>query len=744
MKREHVQFDEQLNTTTKSSITRVLKAAAKPAVIAALAVVMTASAQTASANDDADAGSFVAGRILLKMRAGHAGARSALPGITSTRPLRPQGAAARNAMQSEWFVADLDDGTSVEDALSALEGFDGVELAQPDFIRTIPTPVTPQNLEAQNDPGRNQQYALERMQVNQAWQIETGNPEVIVAVLDTGVDYSHPDLQNQMFFNPQDPINGVDDDGNGYPDDIGGWNFALNNNNPMDGHSHGTHVAGIIAATQENQIGIAGVANVRIMPLTVLGPDGSGSDSDIAEAIYYAVENGADIINMSLGGPAYNAATDEAVQMAAANNVLVLAASGNESANTISFPAGYEGAVAVGATDQNDQLADFSNIGQGMELVAPGVGILSTVPGDYESLDGTSMATPCVAGVAALLKSAEPTLSAADIRELLSCTADDLGNPGYDTLFGHGRVNALRALTETCTQTGNPGGQDDAHEENDSPEQMVTLQPGSHQLAGLDEDWFSVSLTGAFSIRVDGNGGDLDLHVFDQNGDAIGTSESPSSTEQVDGTANGPVVIRVFPYNGQGANYTLTIDGDRGNNIAPPPIDDEFEENDSITSAALLAPGTFELSALDLDWFAIDGPGQIEVQIQGNGGDLDLALVDEEGNTLDASESPTSNETVSGTFTGRAYILVLPYNGQTADYQLTINMTTPVGPPEDGTPTPTPQPGPTPPESNPGEIIVTIPTNICGQGGAQFAGAMALGFVGISARRSRGRRRRRV
>jgi len=204
-------------------------------------------------------------------------------------------------------------------------------------------------------------------------------------------------------------------------DDAFGYDFVNQDNNPADDNGHGTHVAGIVAATRNNNQGIAGAANVRVMACKVLAADGNGADSGILAALEYAIDNGADIINMSLGGGPYSAAFDEVCSRAYARGILVVAATGNEYASQIGFPSSLDSVVAVGATDVNDQVADFSNVGQGIELVAPGVQILSTFPGSsYDYMDGTSMATPHVAGLAALVLSANPQMDVQTLRNTLS------------------------------------------------------------------------------------------------------------------------------------------------------------------------------------------------------------------------------------------------------------------------------------------------------------------------------------
>ncbi len=248
---------------------------------------------------------------------------------------------------------------------------------------------------------------------------------------------------------------------------------------------------------------------------------------------------------------------------------------------------------AVGATDQNDQLASFSNGGTGIDLVAPGVDVLSTVTGsDYGNKSGTSMSTPYVAAVAALVRSANPSMAPNAVKAKLTGGADDLGDAGYDTSYGHGRLNAHRALggdnaqpTNNPTPTPTTGG-DDEFESNNTSDEAKEIQLGTYQLKGNDEDWFFVRATGALTITVDGNSGDLDLYVFDPSGEELASSKFDYSKEKVqDIPAGEGIYIAVAPYEGATADYTLSIgSGD----TAPLPTD------------LLVAPGACGMGAVQM------------------------------------------------------------------------------------------------------------------------------------------------
>jgi len=280
-----------------------------------------------------------------------------------------------------------------------------------------------------NDPLWDMQWGPKKIEADWAWNITTGDPSVLVAVVDTGIYYTHPDLAANYV-----PL---------------GYDWANMDNDPIDDHGHGTHCAGIIAAILNNSEGIAGLAQVRVMAEKVLTSGGGGYWDWVANGIINATDCGADIISMSLGGYGYSELVHEAVKYAYDAGVLIIAAAGNDNTNTKSYPAAYDEVIAVAATDQSDNKASFSNWGDWIELAAPGVSIHSTVPWGYESWSGTSMACPHVAGVAALIWSRYPSKTRDWIRLWLRYTADDLGDLGFDVYYGYGRINARKAVEQT-------------------------------------------------------------------------------------------------------------------------------------------------------------------------------------------------------------------------------------------------------------------------------------------------------
>jgi len=277
-----------------------------------------------------------------------------------------------------------------------------------------------------DDPYYSEQWGLKHINVDSAWDIEKGNKNVTIAVIDTGIDYTHEDLVNNYV--------------------TGGYDWVNDDSDPMDDHGHGTFCAGIIAATINNEKGIAGIAQVNIMAEKVLNETGYGTDWEVARGITHATDNNVSILSMSLGGDDAAQILEDACLYAWNNGCLLVAASGNDGKQGVSYPAAYETVIAVGAIDQNDQRCGFSNWGPDLELVAPGVGILSTYPhNQYVQKDGTSMAAPHVAGVAALVWSKYPFLTNHELRDRLAQTAYDLGAVGFDEYFGYGRVDALNA-----------------------------------------------------------------------------------------------------------------------------------------------------------------------------------------------------------------------------------------------------------------------------------------------------------
>lgn len=310
-------------------------------------------------------------------------------------------------------------GKSIQDIANDLVQYKEVAYVQPN------TKVTKSFVS--QEPYYKKQWHLPKIDAPKAWDVTKGSSNVIVAVIDGGAQKDHPDLKHSIV-SPMDIVTGSSD----YIAD-----------------DHGTHVAGIIAAAF-NKYGTAGIApNTKIMPVNVF----EGEEADIfniAKAIDYAVKNGANIINMSLGEYGYVYIEDAAIQSAVKKGVVVVAAAGNEDTNQNFYPAAYANVIAVSATDSDDYVSDFSNFGKYIDVAAPGVGILSTISGGrYAAYDGTSLAAPIVSGIAALVLAKNPFLTVGEVYNILKNSAIDYGEPGWDPFYGSGRVSASRALALT-------------------------------------------------------------------------------------------------------------------------------------------------------------------------------------------------------------------------------------------------------------------------------------------------------
>jgi hypothetical protein len=302
-----------------------------------------------------------------------------------------------------------------------------------------------------------QQWSLRKIGLPEAWVFARGQGGLI-AVIDTGVDLDHPDLAAKIWANPGEVEgNGIDDDGNGYVDDRYGWDFVNADGLPDDDHGHGSHVAGIAAADTNNGLGVAGVAwHSRVMPIKVLDERGAGWWDDVLEGVVYAADHGASVLNLSLGqepgnpgNPVPVEAIQEAVDYARSKGCLLAAAAGNNNSQPapVMYPAAATGVVAVAATTEGDSPWSSSNRGPEVDVAAPGVDIISAGRyGSYYFSNGTSMATAHVSGLAALIWSLEPGLGAVQVTGVITTTAQDVHNLGWDTRTGWGRIDAQAAI----------------------------------------------------------------------------------------------------------------------------------------------------------------------------------------------------------------------------------------------------------------------------------------------------------
>jgi subtilisin family serine protease len=355
-------------------------------------------------------------------------------------------------------LVKLPQGVTVESAIRAYRESPDVEYVEPNYI-VRKAETNP------DDPFFYLQWGLPKIEAPLAWDLHTGNGGIVVAVIDTGVDYSHPDLSENIWVNSGETCgDGIDNDGNGYIDDCKGWNFAYNNNDPMDDDvdGHGTHVAGIIGAIGNNGTGVSGVNwHVKIMPLKFLDSQGNGTIAGVISAIEYAIKMGAKVINASYTYPQacvkVSPSIPERTAIEAARNagILFVAAAGNYGCNndiTPFYPASHplDNIISVSASNENDSLTSWSNYGPGsVHVSAPGEKIYSTIRralGEYGYMSGTSMATPFVTGLSALIASYHPSYTYQEIKNAILASVDLIPSMNNKLITG-GRINAYKALT---------------------------------------------------------------------------------------------------------------------------------------------------------------------------------------------------------------------------------------------------------------------------------------------------------
>ena len=362
---------------------------------------------------------------------------------------------------NQQIALEADPQLTYQQLFNSISTLPGLRYVEPDFIVKATTTVP-------NDPQLNGMYGLENSGVYSAWDVSTGSSSVVVGVIDSGVDYLHPDLAPNMWRNPGEIAgDGIDNDRNGYRDDVYGYDFINLDGDPMDDAGHGTHVAGTISAAGNNGLGVTGVTwNSKIMALKFLGSNGSGPISAAVSALNYATmmrtRYGINIriTNNSWGGGAYSQAMNDALTASANANMLFVVAAGNAASNndaTVSYPSGYPqpNIIAVASTTQDDTLSSFSNYGlTSVDIAAPGSGIYSTTRGNtYGTMSGTSMASPHVAGAAALLLGAAPTATYQQIRDALYQGADRLSALQGKVSSG-GRLNVANSLSLILGDSG--------------------------------------------------------------------------------------------------------------------------------------------------------------------------------------------------------------------------------------------------------------------------------------------------
>ncbi|MBS1260992.1 MAG: Thermophilic serine proteinase [Calditrichaeota bacterium] len=526
----------------------------------------------------------------------------------------------RLAMHKYFRVkADELDAEAAIDRIETGGAIEAAELSYPHHADTTP-----------NDYYVHDMWGLDQMELPDAWDLHHGDSEVIVATIDTGCDIFHPDLFANIHLNAGEDINnngawdptddnGIDDDGDGFTDNLVGWDFVdvdagdipgdtaigedygpRDNRVYPDVNGHGTHVMGTAAAVTNNGIGVAAASwNVTALPLRAGYAwidngtlKGSGYPDDFADAVQYAVDHGARVISISFSGSQYEQFYQDAITYARDNDVLVFASAGNYGNNDVRYPAGYDGALAVANTDENDHLWGSSNYGTWIDLCAPGVDIWSTMsnnvyhPVDYDEKTGTSMSTPNAASVAGLVLNAGPSLTDDELETLVLSNCDNIDdiNPGYEGLLGEGRLNALQAMaqfegmwTEHAVADNFDGAQSvhaaDVDGDGDT-DVLGAADPAGEitwweNLDGAGTNWSELTVDGAFdgarsvyAADVDGDG-DTDVlgaaaYAYEitwwENLDGIGESWSEHT---VDGAFDGARSVYAADVDGDGDTDVL-------------------------------------------------------------------------------------------------------------------------------------------------------------------------------------------
>jgi thermitase len=459
----------------------------------------------------------VPGEIVVKVRPGFLPKKSLL-GADVTRELKTK--------SGQFLVLKTNNKSSVG-LINELKGLSEVIYAEPNYIyeavgfkSPLELLLTPQdslyeNLWGMNNTGSNEPDRTgvrsskmgvpgADIEAEKAWGITRGSKKVVIAVIDSGIDHNHPDLRNNIWTNPNEiPDNGIDDDNNGYVDDIHGWNAAGKNGNTSDGTAHGTHCAGTIGAEHDNGIGVSGVMNeVSLMAVKFITDNGKGSLSDAIAAIDYATRMNVDVMSNSWGSGSYSQALKDTITTAKNHGIVFVAAAGNEGTNNdfkSSYPGNYkvDNVISVASHTAQDSLSSFSCFGRRtVHVVAPGSNILSTTPnGEYKVFSGTSMATPHVSGVVGLLLSRTGRLPVLEVRNRLMATTVPLAQYRKKTISG-GRISVYNLLTDTRLPHPGPNDQDWKSETLSEP--FATIHPY------LDSNLFSKTYTfpGAKYVKV--------------------------------------------------------------------------------------------------------------------------------------------------------------------------------------------------------------------------------------------------
>ncbi|MFC0216381.1 S8 family serine peptidase [Paenibacillus chartarius] len=519
-----------------------------------------------------------------------------------------------------------------------------------------------------NDPLRSKQTYLDQIHMPEAWAsgtVPAAAAPIVVALVDTGVDLTHTDLQGKL---------------------VDGFNVLNPSLPPQDDNGHGTNVAGIIAAVNNNDKGIAGIASgaVRIMPIKALEADGRGDENKLGEGIRYAVDHGARIVVLSLGLNRDNEELAKVVRYAEDRGVLLVAAVGNEG-NSVNYPAAYPTVLAVGGVNPYNQAEYRSNVGPEIDLVAPYDVYTTALGGGYESKNGTSMAAPQAAAVAALAWTKYTWMQPYQLRSLLQQTAEDLEEAGWDELTGYGLLRADRALRQTYRE--------DPFEPNDQADTAKVIPVNtavSAELAGgQDTDWFKLvsPYSGTLQVRLDLNDPGAAIAVTTYTNSLV-TKQAASVTQGE--TLAVPVDAGVTYIRLQAADSRFKTSVSYRLTTALRIYEDPYEPNDkqfqafSLPAQSQVVKGTFD-HANDVDWYVlqIDQSGRLAIRLSTDTARIDPVLLlekrGEKGVTYDQAGNGAEEATALDVFPGQYYLKVSNLNGAknaiVGEYTLSITYT---------------------------------------------------------------------
>ncbi|HSK94558.1 MAG TPA: S8 family serine peptidase [Candidatus Angelobacter sp.] len=563
---------------------------ALPTLLALILLVATAlpvAADEPKPSAVPDAIEIVPGEVVVQWRDGARGLEVARSrGLGVVAELGVPGAVHASVLSTE--------GRAVEAVVAELSADPAVEIAEPNYVVRLADEGSGETAVAVNDPDTSGQYSLDRMRVRDAWSLSKGASNKI-AVLDTGVQANHPDLVGRV---------------------LPGYNFVSNTTNAADDNGHGTWVAGIIASNANDGYGIAGVSwTDKILPVKIMNSNGTGTSSALTSGIIWAADQGAHVINMSVGGFPFSTIVENAVNYAWGKGAVLVGAAGNNNRREDFYPASYGNVINVSATQPQDEFSHWSSYGPKVDVSAPGSSVLttnctaSTCPnrgwGSHTYISGTSFATPNVAGVVALIKARYPSYSPSQIVNRLYSTVDDLGYAGRDERYGRGRVNAYRALGASVAASPRPAG--DSFEGNNSLAAAKVIGLGTTVSPTIypagDQDWFAVDVprAGRLDVRVTGVVDTRDwtwrqsslpvdpiVELYTSAGALIKRVDAQweSGTELAQHTVSGAtrIVIRVLNYYANGSRTPYTVTPTYVDTVAP------------TAAMANPAPGTAELS----------------------------------------------------------------------------------------------------------------------------------------------------